>query len=179
MSAARIAVPDLISNSYFPAIAAIVLDLLNREGLDVVHELYFPELQEDLPLGDLRAPRAGAVYAGHRAMDKIHVEGLEKTYASKGGRVTALAQVNLTIGQNEFITLVGPSGCGKSTLPKLIGVLVCPSRGLLLHDGVALTSQSRTPLAFAALVLLTEISIVLCYAITFIERIAIPWAAKN
>jgi hypothetical protein len=42
LSAARIAVPDLISNSYFPAIAAIVLDLFNREGPDVVHELIFP-----------------------------------------------------------------------------------------------------------------------------------------
>jgi hypothetical protein len=42
LSAARIAVPDLVSNSYFPAIAVIVLDLFNREGLDVVHELIFP-----------------------------------------------------------------------------------------------------------------------------------------
>jgi hypothetical protein len=41
LSAARIAVPDLISNSYFPAIAVIVLDIFNREGLDVVHELIF------------------------------------------------------------------------------------------------------------------------------------------
>jgi NitT/TauT family transport system ATP-binding protein len=93
--------------------------------------------------GDLRAPRAGAACAGHRVMDKIHIEGLEKTYASKGGRVTALAQVNLTIRQNEFITLVGPSGCGKSTLLKLIGVLIRPSRGLLLHDGVVLTRPPR------------------------------------
>jgi NitT/TauT family transport system ATP-binding protein len=78
-----------------------------------------------------------------RAMDKIHIEGLEKTYASKGGRVTALTQVNLTIRQNEFITLVGPSGCGKSTLLKLIGGLIRPSRGLLLHDGVILTHPPR------------------------------------
>jgi hypothetical protein len=42
LSAARIAVPDLISNSYFSAIAAMVLDLFNRESLDVVHELIFP-----------------------------------------------------------------------------------------------------------------------------------------
>jgi NitT/TauT family transport system permease protein len=41
------------------------------------------------------------------------------------------------------------------------------------------TSQSRTPLAFAALVLLTAISIVLYYGIAFIERIAVPWAPKN
>ena len=42
MSAARITVPDPFSNPNFPAIAAIVLDFLNREGLDVVHELIFP-----------------------------------------------------------------------------------------------------------------------------------------
>jgi hypothetical protein len=43
LSAARIAVPDLVSNSYFPAIVAIVLDFLQRRGgLDIVHELIFP-----------------------------------------------------------------------------------------------------------------------------------------
>ena len=42
MSAPRIAVPDLVSNSCFPAIAAIAFDFLDREGLDVVHELIFP-----------------------------------------------------------------------------------------------------------------------------------------
>lgn len=39
---ARIAVPDLVSNSYFPAIAAIALDLFAREGLDAEHRLIFP-----------------------------------------------------------------------------------------------------------------------------------------
>ena len=39
---ARIAVPDLVSNSYFPAIAAIALDFFRREGLAVVQELIFP-----------------------------------------------------------------------------------------------------------------------------------------
>ena len=42
MPTARIAVPDLVSNSYFPAIAAIALGFFEREGLDVVHELIFP-----------------------------------------------------------------------------------------------------------------------------------------
>jgi hypothetical protein len=42
LSAARIAVPDLVSNSFFPAIAVIALDFFDREGLDVVHELIFP-----------------------------------------------------------------------------------------------------------------------------------------
>ena len=42
MSVARIAVPDFVSNSYFPAIAAIELGFFTREGLDVAHELIFP-----------------------------------------------------------------------------------------------------------------------------------------
>jgi NitT/TauT family transport system substrate-binding protein len=42
VSAARIAVPDLISNSYFPAIAAIELGFFAGEGLDVAQELIFP-----------------------------------------------------------------------------------------------------------------------------------------
>ncbi|MPV35538.1 ABC transporter substrate-binding protein [Georgenia subflava] len=38
----RIAVPDLISNSYFPAIAAVELGLMREEGLDVELDLLFP-----------------------------------------------------------------------------------------------------------------------------------------
>src|SRR3954454_14334420 len=38
----RIAVPDLISNSYFPAIAAVELGCLRDEGLDAGVELLFP-----------------------------------------------------------------------------------------------------------------------------------------
>jgi hypothetical protein len=45
LSAARIAVPDLVSKSYFAAIAAIALDFFNRGGLDIVHELNFPSYE--------------------------------------------------------------------------------------------------------------------------------------
>jgi ABC-type nitrate/sulfonate/bicarbonate transport system substrate-binding protein len=38
----RIAVPDLISNSYFPAIAAVELGFMKEEGLDVELDLLFP-----------------------------------------------------------------------------------------------------------------------------------------
>lgn len=38
----KLAVPDMISNSYFPAIAAIELGLFRQEGLDVELELIFP-----------------------------------------------------------------------------------------------------------------------------------------
>ena len=38
----RIAVPDLISNSYFPAIAAVELGCMRDEGIDASVELLFP-----------------------------------------------------------------------------------------------------------------------------------------
>ena len=38
----RIGVPDLVSNSYFPAIAAVDLGALRAEGLDAEVELVFP-----------------------------------------------------------------------------------------------------------------------------------------
>ena len=42
MKVARVAVPDLVSNSYFPAIAAIALDFFAKEELDAQHKLIFP-----------------------------------------------------------------------------------------------------------------------------------------
>lgn len=41
------------------------------------------------------------------------------------------------------------------------------------------SSQSRTPVAFAALVVLTLMSIVLYYAVEFVERLMVPWATKT
>src|SRR5690348_2591975 len=76
-------------------------------------------------------------------ISKIDIEGLHKSYASGGGRVSALDNVTLHIKHNEFVTLVGPSGCGKSTLLKLIGALIRPSRGTLLFDGTPLLRPTR------------------------------------
>jgi ABC-type nitrate/sulfonate/bicarbonate transport system substrate-binding protein len=38
----RLAIPDLISNSYFPALAAAELGIFQREGIEVSAELIFP-----------------------------------------------------------------------------------------------------------------------------------------
>src|SRR6266446_1725992 len=51
----KLAVPDLISNSYFPAVAAVELGFFKQEGLDVALELVFPVDQA------YRALRDGAV----------------------------------------------------------------------------------------------------------------------
>ena len=59
-----------------------------------------------------------------------------------GGRdemhVTALQNVTLDVGPQEFVAVVGPSGCGKSTLLSLMGGLDRPTTGHVYGAGLAL-----------------------------------------
>ena len=54
MTAVKVAVPDLVSNSYFPAIAAIALGYFAKEGLAASHELIFPNYKACEALRDGR-----------------------------------------------------------------------------------------------------------------------------
>lgn len=68
LKTARIAVPDLVSNSYFPAIAAITLDYFKQEGLHAAHELIFPnykafEALRDGKIDFVAAPAHAALLA--------------------------------------------------------------------------------------------------------------------
>ncbi|PZR73759.1 MAG: glycerol-3-phosphate ABC transporter ATP-binding protein [Chthoniobacterales bacterium] len=64
-------------------------------------------------------------------MAKVTVSHVYKIYAGdkKTGDVTAVEDVNLEIGDREFVVLVGPSGCGKSTTLRMIAGLEEISRG--------------------------------------------------
>ena len=46
-----------------------------------------------------------------------------------------LTDINLTLAQNEFLTLLGPSGCGKSTILRLIAGFEEPTSGSILFEG--------------------------------------------
>ncbi|MCY7314716.1 MAG: ABC transporter ATP-binding protein [Rubrivivax sp.] len=50
------------------------------------------------------------------------------------GRFHALRQIDLSVAQGEFVTLIGHSGCGKSTLLNLMAGLIKPTSGVLLCD---------------------------------------------
>ncbi len=57
--------------------------------------------------------------------------------------VTLVMDVNLTIGQREFIAITGPSGSGKSSLLYLLGLLDLPTSGDVLIDGRSTTKMSE------------------------------------
>jgi nitrate/nitrite transport system ATP-binding protein len=66
--------------------------------------------------------------------DYIKVENAEMVFTTKKGNFHALRDINLSINQGEFVTLIGHSGCGKSTLLNLIAGLLRPTSGVLLCD---------------------------------------------
>jgi NitT/TauT family transport system ATP-binding protein len=66
---------------------------------------------------------------------RISLSRVGKTFASHQGDVTALANINLDIANQEFITIVGASGCGKSTLLNLLAGFDTPTSGELTVDG--------------------------------------------
>ena len=45
------------------------------------------------------------------------------------GKEQALENINLTIEEGEFFTLLGPSGCGKTTILRILGGFISPSSG--------------------------------------------------
>lgn len=66
---------------------------------------------------------------------KINIEAAGKTFTDGNRNIVALQDVNLTIGNNEFVTFVGASGCGKSTLLRCIGGLETLSSGCIRIEG--------------------------------------------
>lgn len=76
-------------------------------------------------------------------MSVVSVQSVNKVFGAKGANQTvALQDINLTIEQGEFVSLIGPSGCGKSTLLRVIGDLISPSNGTVLVNNKP-ASQAR------------------------------------
>lgn len=66
----------------------------------------------------------------------VALENVNQVFGKGGvGQVHALKDINLSIGRNEFISLIGPSGCGKSTLLRIIGDLIQPTGGTVNVNG--------------------------------------------
>jgi NitT/TauT family transport system ATP-binding protein len=70
----------------------------------------------------------------------LALKGVGKIYSTG---VTALKDVDLTIGQGEFLSLLGPSGCGKSTVLRIIAGLGELTRGSVAWPGADSKAAQR------------------------------------
>jgi nitrate/nitrite transport system ATP-binding protein len=62
----------------------------------------------------------------------VRIENVGQVFQTRKGPFVALRDIDLTVAQGEFITLIGHSGCGKSTLLNLVAGLTRPTSGVLL-----------------------------------------------
>jgi putative ABC transport system ATP-binding protein len=77
----------------------------------------------------------------------IRLENISKVYGSGETEVRALNDVNLTMEQGEYCSIMGPSGSGKSTAMNIIGCLDRPSSGHYYLDNVNVAQMDDTELA--------------------------------
>ena len=68
--------------------------------------------------------------------DFLVIENLVKAFPSSNGRASVVLDgINLTIGENEYVSVIGHSGCGKSTLLKIVAGLEKATSGSVKLDG--------------------------------------------
>jgi NitT/TauT family transport system ATP-binding protein len=105
-------------------------------------------------LQEVRAT-AGGETSGRGEKPLLVLRDVGKTFSNG---VTALRNVDLTIRQGDFLSLLGPSGCGKSTALRIIAGLSTATTGLLDWRGDG--SQGRSSIGFV-----------------FQEPTLLPWAS--
>jgi ABC-type nitrate/sulfonate/bicarbonate transport system ATPase subunit len=71
----------------------------------------------------------------------VRVEVVSRTFATRRGKVSALAGMSLHAAPEELVAVVGPSGCGKTTLLELICGLQLPDAGHVDAAPAALMPQ--------------------------------------
>ena len=107
--------------------------------------------------------------------EALRVEGIAKRF----GALTALRNVNLSLGRGEVLGLIGDNGAGKSTLIKIICGFHQPDAGRLLVDGeevqIRSVDHARTlgiDTVYQDLALINELSV---YHNMFLNREKVRW----
>jgi putative ABC transport system ATP-binding protein len=76
----------------------------------------------------------------------VEIENLTKHYWRGNQIVPVLTDINLVIGEGDFLALMGPSGSGKSTLLNLIAGLDRPTSGVLRVSGINIAELPESSL---------------------------------
>jgi NitT/TauT family transport system ATP-binding protein len=67
----------------------------------------------------------------------VDAENISLTFETADGKVDALSNVSLKVGEGEFVSFIGPSGCGKTTMLRVIADLQQPTSGSLRVNGMS------------------------------------------
>ena len=76
-------------------------------------------------------------------MSRIELKHIDKFYGSNH----VLRDINLTIEDGDFMTLLGPSGCGKTTTLRVVSGLEKPQNGIILMDGKEIVNAAEASFA--------------------------------
>lgn len=77
----------------------------------------------------------------------VEVKNLYKSFTRGSEEIQVLQDLNLTVNEAEFLTLMGPSGSGKTTLLNLIAGLDRPTSGTIIVKDQVISSMSESELA--------------------------------
>jgi putative ABC transport system ATP-binding protein len=77
----------------------------------------------------------------------MHIRNVTKSFSRGGERITVLKNLNLEVGEGEFLGIMGPSGSGKTTMLNLIAGLDRPDTGELLIGGAIVSQMNEAQLA--------------------------------
>jgi len=77
----------------------------------------------------------------------LETKNLCKVYGNKDTKVEALKNINISINNGEFVSIIGPSGSGKSTMLHLLGGLERATNGTINVNGIDISTLSDKQLA--------------------------------
>lgn len=72
----------------------------------------------------------------------LELKNIGLTYQTLKSETEAIKNINLSVNNGEFISIVGPSGCGKTTILSMIAGLLKPTVGTIFLDGKPLIKIS-------------------------------------
>jgi NitT/TauT family transport system ATP-binding protein len=74
----------------------------------------------------------------------LALRGVTHVYGTGDRSVPALTDIDLSVSDGEFVTIVGPSGCGKSTLLRIVAGLEHPTAGQVQSHGKEVRGPSKS-----------------------------------